>query len=62
MTKAECHGCIYCEKPKGKKQYWCMVPYSKMPIRKVICCAWWHHYGTYKTARQIQNRQTWNHY
>ena len=56
MTKAECHGCTYCQKPKGKKQYWCMVPYSKTPIRKVEGCLWWHHYGTDKTARQIQNR------
>ena len=57
MTKAECHDCTYCQKPKGKKQYWCMVPYSKVPLKEVGGCLWWHHYGTDKIARKIQNKQ-----
>ena len=56
MTKAECHGCTYLGKPKGAKRWWCMVPYSKCPLKAVDGCLWWHHYGTDKIARQIQNR------
>ena len=57
MTKKDCHGCTYLGKPKGAKRYWCMVPRSKCPIKDVIGCMWWHHYGTDKVARQIQSNK-----
>ena len=52
MTKKECHGCTYSQKPKGKKRWWCMVPRSKCPLKAVDGCQWWHHYGTDKEARK----------
>jgi len=52
MTKKECHGCTYLGKPKGAKRWWCMVPYSKCPLKAVDGCLWWHHYGTDKEARK----------
>lgn len=52
MTKAECHGCVYCQKPKGKKRYWCMVPRSNTPLKDMEGCTWWHHFGKDREARK----------
>ena len=41
MTKKECHGCIWCQKPRGEKRYWCTYPRYKEPLKRIEYCGWW---------------------
>lgn len=52
MTKKDCHGYVYCRKPKGKKRYWCMVPRRNTPLKDMEGCKWWHHFGSDREARK----------